>query len=195
MVILMKIKRRDFFQRDSIPILVSSTVKTPKFKLLKWNTLRDWKLVQRLTVLFVYLHPGVNKNLQNLAILTLQFDDVITSVTFRVKNVVSFCVKKLLHFALKSCHILRQKLLHFGLMLHFASKVVLFRVNVTFSVNCYILRRNRKPSITEERVDLFPVVMNDYKHWSNKKQRYCSLCWKLPADAKSVVSCWQIVTE
>ena len=152
MVILMKIKRRDFFQRDSIPILVSSTVKTPKFKLLKWNTLRDWKLVQRFTVLFVYLHPGVNKNLQNLAILTLQFDDVITSVTFRVKNVVSFCVKKLLHFALKSCHILRQKLLHFGLMLHFASKVVLFRVNVTFSVNCYILRRNRKPSITEKRV-------------------------------------------
>ena len=83
-------------------------------------------------LLFVYLHPSVNKNLQNLAILTLQFDDVITSVTFRVKNVVSFCVKKLLHFALKSCHILRQKLLHFGLMLHFASKVVLFRVNVTF---------------------------------------------------------------
>ena len=66
-------------------------------------------------------------------------------VTFRVKNVVSFCVKKLLHFALKSCHILRQKLLHFGLMLHFASKVVTFRVNVTFCINCYILRRNKDP--------------------------------------------------
>ena len=63
-------------------------------------------------------------------------------VTFRVKNIVSFCVKKLLHFALKSCYILRQKLLHFGLMLHFASKVVTFRVNVTFCVNCYILWRN-----------------------------------------------------
>ena len=63
-------------------------------------------------------------------------------VTFRVKNIVSFCVKKLLHFALKSCYILRPKLLHFGLMLHFASKVVTFRVNVTFCVNCYILRRN-----------------------------------------------------
>ena len=85
-------------------------------------------------------------------------------VTFRVKNIVSFCVKKLLHLALKNCYILRQKLLHFGLMLHFASEVVLFRVNVTFSVNCYILRRNRKPSITDERVDLFPVVMNDNKH-------------------------------
>ena len=65
-------------------------------------------------------------------------------VTFRVKNIVSFCVKKLLHFALKSCYILRQKLLHFGLMLHFASKDVTFRVNVTFCVNCYILRRNRR---------------------------------------------------
>ena len=28
-------------------------------------------------------------------------------------------------------------------MLHFASKVVTFRVNVTFCVNCYILRCNR----------------------------------------------------
>ena len=33
------------------------------------------------------------------------------------------CVKKLLHFALKSYYILRQKLLHFALMLHFASIV------------------------------------------------------------------------
>ena len=37
------------------------------------------------------------------------------------------------------------KLLHFGLMLHVASKVVTFRVNVTFCVNCYILRRNIPP--------------------------------------------------
>ena len=41
----------------------------------------------------------------------------ILLVTFRVKNIVSFCVKKLLHF---------------GSMLHFASKVITFRVNVTF---------------------------------------------------------------
>ena len=34
MVILLKIKRRDFFHRDSIPILVSCTVKAQKFKLL-----------------------------------------------------------------------------------------------------------------------------------------------------------------
>ena len=37
------------------------------------------------------------------------------AVTFRVKNVVSFCFKKLLHFALKSCYILRQKMLISGL--------------------------------------------------------------------------------
>ena len=52
-------------------------------------------------------------------------------VTFRVKNIVSFCVKKLLHFALKSCYILRQKLSHFALILHFAS-----------IVHCIILQRN-----------------------------------------------------
>ena len=34
MVILLKIKRRDFFHQESIPILVSCTVKTQKFKLL-----------------------------------------------------------------------------------------------------------------------------------------------------------------
>ena len=34
MVILLKIKRTDFFQRDSIRILVSRTVKIRKFKLL-----------------------------------------------------------------------------------------------------------------------------------------------------------------
>ena len=33
MVILLRIKRRDFFHRDSIPIWVSRTVKTQKFKL------------------------------------------------------------------------------------------------------------------------------------------------------------------
>ena len=33
MVILLRIKRRDFFHRNSIPILVSRTVKTQKFKL------------------------------------------------------------------------------------------------------------------------------------------------------------------
>ena len=84
---------------------------------------------------FIYkAHVQVSQLLQGCNILL---------VTFCVKNIVSFCVKKLLHFALKSCYILRQKLLHFGLMLHFVSKVVTFRVNVTFCVNCYNLRRNR----------------------------------------------------
>ena len=52
-----------FFQRDSIPILVSRTVKTRKFKLLYFrnetcygneNLYKD--------LLFVYLQPSVNKN-------------------------------------------------------------------------------------------------------------------------------------
>ena len=68
---------------------------------------------------------------------------ILCMVHFALRILFHFCVKKLLHLALKSCHILRQKLLHFGLMLHFASKVVIFLVAVTFSVNCYILRRNR----------------------------------------------------
>ena len=48
MVILLKIKRSDFFQWDSIPILVSCTVKTQKFKLLHFRNetcySQDWKL-------------------------------------------------------------------------------------------------------------------------------------------------------
>ena len=36
-----------FFQRDSIPILVSRTVKTQISVFSKWNMLREWKLVQR----------------------------------------------------------------------------------------------------------------------------------------------------
>ena len=53
-----------FFQRDSIPILVSRTVKTGKFKLLYFRNetcYGNGKLYKDL--LFVYLQPGVNKNL------------------------------------------------------------------------------------------------------------------------------------
>ena len=46
-------------------------------------------------------------------------------VTFRAKEAVTFCVKKMLQFALKNCYTLRQKLLQFGLILHFASVVTL----------------------------------------------------------------------
>ena len=87
-------------------------------------------------------------------------------VTFRVKNIVSFCVKKLLHFALKSCYILRQKLLHFGLMLHFASNVVTFRVNVTFCVNCYILRGN---NIAQEKIMRPKLLSVDLRFDSNQE--------------------------
>ena len=63
MVVLLKIKRRDFFQRDGIPILLSRAVKTPKFKLLYFrnetcygngNLFKD--------LLFVYRQPSVNRN-------------------------------------------------------------------------------------------------------------------------------------
>ena len=63
MVIVLKIKRRDFFQRDSIPILVSRTVKTRKFKLLYFRNetcYGNGNLYKDL--LFVYLQPSVNKN-------------------------------------------------------------------------------------------------------------------------------------
>ena len=63
MRILQKIKRTDFFQRDSIPVLVSRTVKTLQFKLLYFrNETRygDGNVFKDL--LFVYLQPSVSKN-------------------------------------------------------------------------------------------------------------------------------------
>ena len=83
MVILLKIKRRDFFQGDSIPILVSRTVKTRKFKLLYFRNetcYGNGNLHKDL--LFVYLQPSVNKNSYKLAILTFQFDDVTVKIIY-----------------------------------------------------------------------------------------------------------------
>jgi len=62
-----------------------------------------------------------------------------------------YFVLKKLYFALKSCYnlrkrnccILHQKVLQFGLMLHFASKVVTFSINVTCCLSCYTLQPNR----------------------------------------------------
>ena len=56
-------EERLFFQRDSIPILVSRTVKTRKFKLLYFRNetcYGNGNLYKDL--LFVYLQPSVNKN-------------------------------------------------------------------------------------------------------------------------------------
>ena len=67
---------RLFFSKDSIPMLVSRTVKTRKFKLLCFRSEISYgngNLYKDL--LFGYLQPSVNKNSWNLAILTLQFDD------------------------------------------------------------------------------------------------------------------------
>ena len=83
MVILLKIKRRNFFQRDSIPILVSRTVKTRKFKLLYFRNetcYGNGNLYKDL--LFVYLQPSLNQNSLNPAIVTLQFDDVTVKTIY-----------------------------------------------------------------------------------------------------------------
>ena len=63
MVVLLKIKRSDFFQRDSVAILVPRTVKTGKLKLLYFRNetcYGNGSLYKDL--LFVYLKPSVNKN-------------------------------------------------------------------------------------------------------------------------------------
>ena len=63
MVIVLKIKRRDFFQRESIPILVSRTVKTQEFKLLYFRNetcYGNGNLYKDL--FFVYLRLSVKKN-------------------------------------------------------------------------------------------------------------------------------------
>ena len=83
MVILLKIKTRDFFQRDCL--LVSRTVKTRKFKLLYFRNETSYGTGNLdKDVLFGYLQPSVNKNSWNLAILTLQFDDVAVKTIYTV---------------------------------------------------------------------------------------------------------------
>ena len=63
MVKLLKIKRRDFFQGDSIPILVSRTVKTRKFKLLNLEMKHASGAGNLYKDLFpINLQPSVNKN-------------------------------------------------------------------------------------------------------------------------------------
>ena len=63
MVKLLKIKRRDFFQGDSIPLLVSRTVKTRKFKLLNLEMKHTSGAGNLYKDLFpINLQPSVNKN-------------------------------------------------------------------------------------------------------------------------------------
>ena len=77
-----------FFQRDSIPILVSRTVKTRKFKLLYFRNETSYGNGSLYKDLFlVYLQPNVNKNSQNVAILTLQFDDVTEKTIYSVSKI------------------------------------------------------------------------------------------------------------
>ena len=69
--------------------------------------------------------------------------DVKSSYVISVKYLLHFA---LLHFTSKSCYISSQKGVTFRVkkLLHFASKVVTFWVDVTFRVNCFILRRNKR---------------------------------------------------
>ena len=63
MVKLLKIKRRDLFQWDSIPILVSLTVKTRKFKLLYFRNKTCFGVGNlNKDLFFINLQPTVNKN-------------------------------------------------------------------------------------------------------------------------------------
>ena len=55
MVILLKIKRRDFFQRDSIPILVSRTVKARKFKLLYFEIKHATEMESCTKIYFLFI--------------------------------------------------------------------------------------------------------------------------------------------
>ena len=81
-----------FFQRDSIPILVSRTVKTRKFKLLYFRNetcYGNGKSYKDLV--FVYLQPSVNRNSLNPAILTLQFDDVTVKTIYTFPYLIFTC--------------------------------------------------------------------------------------------------------
>ena len=64
MVILLKIKRTDYFQRGSIPILASRIVKTQKFKLLFFEMERAAGLetCTKIYILFTAVQPSVIKN-------------------------------------------------------------------------------------------------------------------------------------
>ena len=63
MVILLKIKRRDFFQRDSIPMLAVTHRENSKFNLLYFRNetcYGDENLYKDL--FYVYLQPSLNTN-------------------------------------------------------------------------------------------------------------------------------------
>ena len=80
-----------FFQRDSIPVLVSRTVKTRKFKLLYFRN-ETWYGNGNLynDLLFVYLQPNLNKNR------TIARWRHFTTTTRILEFVVFFCKLRLL---------------------------------------------------------------------------------------------------
>ena len=109
MVILLKIKRKDFFQQDSVPILVSRTVKTRSSNCCIFEIKTCYgtgKLYKDL--FFVYLQPSVNKNVQNLAILTLQFDGVTVKTIYYDKkgSELAYCLQVMWILCIKPASVL-----------------------------------------------------------------------------------------
>ena len=76
-------------------------------------------IVRRIPLPALPMHCGIGANSRNI----FSFEDIVVTLcvaTFRVKKIATFCDKKLSHFA---------------------SKVVTFRVDVTFCVeSCYVSR-------------------------------------------------------
>ena len=82
-----------------------------------------------------------------------------------------FALKILFHFASISCYILCQKLLHFG------SKVVTFCINVTFCVNCYILRHNNCLTWPKRLNSCSCLIWANQIKWHNWPKSQNCLIW------------------
>ena len=98
MVILLKIKRRDFLtgQHSSFGVMHCEYLEVQIAVFSKWNMLQEWKLVQR----FTFCLSSTWCKYEFLAILTLQFDGVIVKTIYRKNNVNSvptFALKHTYH--------------------------------------------------------------------------------------------------
>ena len=69
---------------------MSHTVKTRKFKLPYFRNETCYENGNLSKDFFVYLQPSVNKNLENFAILTLQFDEVTVKTIHYSETICSF---------------------------------------------------------------------------------------------------------
>ena len=89
-------EERLFFNETTFPLFWCHTVKTRKFKLLYFRNetcYGNGKLHKDL--LFLYLQPSVNKNSWNLAILTLQFDEVNVKTIYSLRDLICYATQSL----------------------------------------------------------------------------------------------------